>query len=279
MVGGVSANNTNIELASGHHIPQLGFGTYKISNDDAPEIVRRALEIGYRHLDTAAFYDNEAGVGEGLRRSGLPRDEVFITTKVWQDHHGFDAAMRAFDESTEALGVEEVDLYLIHWPDPAQDKYVETWEALRRLRDEGRIRTIGVANFKEHHLQRLIDETGEAPAINQVELHPLFAQPELRSFHQEHGIVTEAWAPLNRGRDLEHPAIQEVAARHGCTAGQAVLAWHLAIGNVAIPKSANPERQQENFEAAQVTLTAEDLDAIAACDTGERTGKDPDTFA
>lgn len=275
----MSANNQTLELASGHRIPQLGFGTYKISDRDAPEVVRRALEVGYRHLDTAAFYDNEAGVGEGLRRSGLPRDEVFVTTKVWQDHHGFDAALRAFDESADALGLDEIDLYLIHWPDPAQDRYVETWEALRRLRDEGRIRTIGVANFKEHHLQRLLDETGEMPAINQVELHPCFSQPELRQFHDEHGIITEAWSPLNRGRDLDRPVIREIAEQHGCTPGQVVLAWHLAIGNVVIPKSSDPDRQRENFEAAQVNLSDADIDAIAQCNTNERSGKDPDSFA
>ncbi|MFD2674333.1 aldo/keto reductase [Gulosibacter bifidus] len=275
----MTTRELNLELSDGHRIPQLGFGTYKIDNDAAPEIVRRALEIGYRHLDTASFYDNESGVGEGLRRAQLNRDEVFITTKVWQDSHGFDATLRAFDESITALGVEELDLYLIHWPDPTQNKFVETWEALRRLRDEGRIRSIGVANFKEHHLQRLLDETGELPTINQVELHPEFAQPELRAFHREHGICTEAWSPLNRGRNLDHPAITEVAKRQGCTPAQAVLAWHLAIGNVVIPKSADPDRQRENFDAAGIVLTSEDIATIDTCNTGVRTGKDPDTFA
>lgn len=279
MVEPVSATIQNLELASGHRIPQLGFGTYKISNDEAPEIVRKALELGYRHIDTAAFYDNEAGVGEGIRRSGLDRNEVVVATKVWQDHHGFDATMRAFDHSSEALGLDEIDLYLIHWPAPEQDQYVDTWEALRRLRDEGRIRTIGVANFKEHHLQRLLDETGELPAINQVELHPEFSQPALREFHREHGIVTEAWSPLNRGRCFELPAIADVAARRGCTPAQVVLAWHLALGNVVIPKSTTPQRQQENLDATRVHLTPEDLSAIAGCNTNERSGKDPDTFA
>lgn len=278
MVEGVTELSPTRPLRNGSHIPLLGLGLYKMSNDEAPDAVVSALEIGYRHFDTATLYENEAGVGEGLRRSGIDRSEVFLTTKVWQDRHGYEATLRAFDDSLEQLGVEEVDLYLIHWPAPAQNKFVETWEALLRLRGEGRAHAIGVANFTPEHLQRLIDETGEAPEANQVELHVRFQQPELRAFHDEHGIVTEAWSPLGRGIDLENPTIHDIAQRHGCTPAQAILAWHLAIGNVAIPKSVHPERQRENFEALQVRLKEADLQAIAALDTGERSGKDPNAF-
>lgn len=278
MVEGVSELSPTRELRRGSRIPLLGLGVYKISNEDVPGAIESAVEIGYRHFDTATLYANEAGVGEGLRRSGIDRDEVFLTTKVWQDSHGYDATLRSFDDSLEELGVEEVNLYLIHWPSPAQNKFVETWEALLRLRDEGRAHAIGVANFTPTHLQRLIDETGEAPEANQVELHVRFQQPELRAFHDEHGIVTEAWSPLGRGIDLENPTVQVIAQQHGCTPAQAILAWQLAIGNVVIPKSVHPDRQRENFESLQVRLSDADLAAIAALDTGERAGKDPDLF-
>jgi 2,5-diketo-D-gluconate reductase A len=274
----VTELSPSLELRGGSRIPQLGLGVYKISNDEAPDAVASALEIGYRHFDTATLYGNEQGVGEGIRRSGIDRGDVFVTTKVWQDAHGYDETLRSFDDSLEALGFDEVDLYLIHWPAPLQDRYVETWRALLRLRDEGRAHSIGVANFKQHHLERLIDETGEAPEANQVELHLRFQQPELREFHREHGILTQAWSPLGRGKDLDQPAVLEVAGKHGCTPAQAIIAWHLAIGNVVIPKSVRPERQRENFDAIHVALDEADLAAIAAIDTGVRAGKDPDEF-
>ncbi len=267
-----------IELRDGQHIPQLGLGLYKVPNEDTAKLVQDAIEIGYRHFDTATLYDNETGLGEGLRASGLPREEAFITTKVWQDRHGYDETLRAFDESLERLGLDEVDLYLIHWPAPGQDRFVETWEALQRLHDEGRAHSIGVANFKEHHLERLIEESGETPACNQVELHPSFSQPELRRFHAQHRIATVAWSPLARGTDLDDPVLTELAAAHDCTPAQIVLAWHLKLGNVAIPKTVNPARLRENLASTSIHLSAEDCARIRTLDRGDRRGKDPDQF-
>nr|WP_254910538.1 aldo/keto reductase [Gulosibacter sp. 10] len=267
-----------IELADGNRIPQLGLGLYKVPNDETPALVQTAIELGYRHFDTATLYANEAGLGEGIRASGVDRDDVYVTTKVWQDRHGYDETLRAFDDSLEELGLEEVDLYLIHWPAPEQDLYLETWEALQRLRDEGRARSIGVANFKEHHLERLIEESGEAPACNQVELNPSFSQPGLRKFDAEHRIATVAWSPLARGAVLDSPVIAGIAEEHGCTPAQVVLAWHIGLGNVAIPKTVRPERLRENLEALETTLSPAELAAVCALDTGVRTGKDPDAF-
>lgn len=271
-------NSLDIRLNDGHTIPQLGLGTYKMDPAATAELVAQAIDIGYRHIDTATLYNNETGVGEGLRRSGIDRDEVFITTKVWLDMQGYDATLRAFDESLERLGLDEVDLYLIHWPAPALDLYLETWDALERLHDEGRARSIGVANFKTHHLERLIKEADVVPAVNQVELHPAFQQPELRHFHMQHGIATEAWAPLRRGDALAKPLVQELAEKYGRTPAQIVLRWHLEIGNIAIPKSSHPERMRENLGAAKFALDADDLARLAQLDTDTRTGKDPDDF-
>lgn len=265
-----------LALNDGRAIPQLGLGTYKMPPEDTADHVATAIDLGYRHIDTASLYGNEQGVGEGLRRSGIDRDELFVTTKVWHDRLGYDETLRAFDESLERLGLDEVDLYLIHWPAPARDLYVETWDALQLLRDEGRARSIGVANFKIPHLQRLIDETDTVPAVNQVELHPSFQQPQLRAFHAEHGIVTESWAPLQRGHACEVPVIERLAAKHGRTPAQIALRWHLELGCVAIPKSVHPERMRENLEATGFALDADDLAALAGVDCGERTGKDPD---
>lgn len=267
-----------LQLRGGSRIPQLGLGTYKIDDEQAPEAIVQAVELGYRHFDTAEMYGNERGIGEGMRRSGLPRGELFVTSKVWHDHHGYDEALRAFDESAARLGLDEIDLYLIHWPAPAQGTYVETWRALLRLRDEGRAHAIGVANFKAAHLQRLIDETGEAPELNQVELHVSFQQPKLREFDAAHGILTEAWSPLNRGVELDLPEVQQIAAAHAATPAQVILAWHRQVGNVVIPKAAGADRQRENFDSLQLTLSEGELAAIAALDTGVRGSADPDTF-
>lgn len=267
-----------IELRDGNSIPQLGLGLYKVPNADTAALVQQAIEIGYRHFDTATLYGNEGGLGEGLRASGLPREAAFVTTKVWQDRHGYDETLRAFDESIDRLGLEEVDLYLIHWPAPEQDRYVETWEALQRLRDEGRAHSIGVANFKEHHLTRLIEESGETPACNQVELHPSFSQPELRRFHAQHRIATVAWSPLARGADLDNPVLTDIAEAHECTPAQVVLAWHLKLGNVAIPKTVSTERLRENLAATRVHLTPEECAQIRGLDGDHRRGKDPDLF-
>lgn len=264
-----------IPLNDGRAIPQLGLGVYKIGDEEAARTVAVALEAGYRHVDTATLYGNERGVGEGICASGLPREQVFVTTKVWNDDHGFDETLAAFDRSLELLGTDYVDLYLVHWPIPSRDRYVDTYRALERLQSEGRARSIGVSNFAEEHVQRLLDETGVVPAINQVELHPRLPQEELRTFDAAHGIVTEAWSPLARGRLLDEPALARIAAKHGVSPAQAVLRWHVQLGVVAIPKSVTPERIRENLDVFGFALDDEDLAAIAGLATGERTGRDP----
>ncbi len=265
-----------VRLADGRFIPRLGLGTYKMPADSTAELVETALRLGYRHVDTATLYRNERGVGDGIRRSGLPRDEVFVTTKVWDDAHGYDETLRAFDTSLVELQLDAVDLYLIHWPCPRQDRYVDTWRALVRLREEGRARSIGVSNFHPHHIDRLIAETGVAPVVDQVELHPRFPQTALREWAAGHGVVIESWAPLARGGLLDHPALRRIADRHGCTPAQVIIRWHLELGLVVIPKSALPERIRENLEVGDLVLDADDMAAIAALETSERTGMDPD---
>jgi 2,5-diketo-D-gluconate reductase A len=265
-----------VRLNDGHAIPQLGLGVYKVAEHRAADTVRVALEAGYRHVDTAALYRNEAGVGEGIRRSGIPRDELFVTTKVWNDRHGYDETLRAFDESLGTLGLDRVDLYLIHWPAPRQDRYVETWRALERITADGRATSIGVSNFEPHHLDRLLAESSVTPAVNQVELHPWLPQAELRAYDAAHGILTEAWSPLARGRVLGNPVLDRLAAKHGRTPAQVVLRWHLELGNVVIPKSVTPERIRENLDVFGFSLDAEDLAAIATLESGERTGLHPD---
>jgi 2,5-diketo-D-gluconate reductase A len=265
-----------VSLNDGNRIPQLGFGVYKIPDAETGDAVVAALEAGYRHIDTASFYENERGVGEGIRRSGLDRDDVFVTTKVWWDQNGYDSTLRSFDASLDRLGFDTVDLFLIHWPAPKHDKYVETWRALERIRDEGRARSIGVANFHVHHLERLARETDTVPAVNQVELHPLLPQNEVRAYGAEHGIVTEAWSPLARGRILGDPTLDALAAKHGVSPAQVVIRWQLQLGNVVIPKSVSPERIRQNLDVFSFTLDDADLAAIATLATGERTGRDPD---
>lgn len=267
-----------IRLNDGREIPQLGLGVYKVDDDRTSEVVRTAIELGYRHIDTASLYENERGVGEGIRASGVDRDELFVTTKIWHDRHGFDETLRAFDESLERLGLDAVDLYLIHWPAPSLDRYVDTWRALERLRDEGRARSIGVSNFKPHHLDRLAAETATVPAVNQIELHPRLPQVETRAYDSAHGIATEAWSPLARGRLLDDPALARIAERHGVTPAQVVLRWHLDDGTIVIPKSEHRERLASNLDVFRFSLDDEDRAAIAALETGERTGKDPDLF-
>lgn len=269
-------NIPRVTLNDGSSIPQLGFGVYKIPEAETVDAVLAALDAGYRHIDTAAFYENERGVGEGVRRSGLDRDEVYVTTKVWWTENGYDSTLRSFDASLERLGFEAIDLFLIHWPAPKHDKYVDTWRALERIREEGRARSIGVANFHPHHLERLAAETAVVPAVNQVELHPWLPQREVRRYDREHGIVTEAWSPLARGRVLGDPTLGALAEKHGVSPAQVVIRWQLQLGNVVIPKSSTPARIRENLEVFGFTLDTDDLAAIAALETGERTGKDPD---
>jgi 2,5-diketo-D-gluconate reductase A len=267
-----------IPLRGGIDIPQLGFGVFQVPPEDTAAVTARALDVGYRHIDTAAAYENEAGVGEAVRASGLERGEVFVTTKCPNDRHGYDEARGAFAESLERLGLGYVDLYLIHWPVPARDRYVETWKAFIDLQSEGLARAIGVSNFQPAHLVRVIDETGVTPAVNQIELHPRLQQSELRREHAQLGIVTEAWSPLAQGRVLDDPAITRIAEEHGKTPGQVVIRWHLQLGNVVIPKSVTPERIAQNFDVFGFELSDDEMAAIEALDAGERTGPDPDRF-
>ncbi|MDQ5855550.1 MAG: aldo/keto reductase [Actinomycetota bacterium] len=267
-----------ITLNNGVPIPQLGFGVFLVPPKDTEAVVSTALEVGYRSIDTAAAYQNEEGVGRAIASSHLARDEVFVTTKLWNAHHGYDRALRAFDASAQRLGLDTVDLYLIHWPVPAADRYVETWKALEKLAADGRARAIGVSNFAVEYLRRLVDETATVPAVNQVELHPYFQQTDLRAEHAELGIATEAWSPLGQGGALlSDPTITRLADRHGVTPAQVVLRWHLQLGNIVIPKSANPARMRQNLDVFGFELSAEDLSAIADLETGKRIGPDPAT--
>jgi 2,5-diketo-D-gluconate reductase A len=259
-------------------IPQLGFGVFQIPPEDTADITTHALLAGYRHIDTAAAYGNEAGVGQAIHAAALDRAEVFVTTKCPNDHHGHEQARRAFKDSLDRLETDYVDLYLIHWPQPAKDRYVETWKALIELQSEGLIRAIGVSNFQPAHLHRIIDETGVTPAVNQVELHPRLQQPGLRREHEELGIVTEAWSPIAQGAVLGDPVINGIAEEHDKTPAQVVLRWHIQLGNVVFPKSSTPQRVEENFDLFDFHLDAAEMDAIAALDAGERIGPDPDTF-
>ncbi len=263
-------------MNDGHSIPQLGLGVYKVADAVAADTVQVALESGYRHLDTATLYENERGVGQGVARSGVDRAEIFVTTKVWNDQHGYDQTMRAFDESLTKLGLDYVDLYLIHWPAPRQDKYLDTYRALEALRADGRARSIGVSNFHTHHLDRLLQNTAVVPVVNQVELHPWLPQTAVRAYDAAHGILTEAWSPLARGRAIGNPLLDEIGAKHGRSAAQVVLRWHVELGNVVIPKSVTPERIRANLDVFDFALDEEDRSRIASLDSGERTGKDPD---
>jgi 2,5-diketo-D-gluconate reductase A len=266
-------------LNNGVQIPVLGFGVFQIPPSETAAAVLSALDSGYRLVDTAAGYGNERGVGEAVRRSGIPRDEIFVTTKLANSDHGYDAAMRAFDTSLSELGLETVDLYLIHWPLPAHDLYVETWRALQKPAEDGRARAIGVSNFTPEHLQRLLDETDVVPAVNQVELHPYLQQADLRAFHARHDIVTEAWSPLGQGKALlDDPTLVALADRLQRTTAQVVLRWHLQLGNVVIPKSVTPERIATNIDVFDFTLTDDDMSALGALESGERMGPDPDRF-
>lgn len=265
-------------LSSGADMPVIGLGVWQVADDVAADAVSTAIAAGYRSIDTAAIYRNERGVGEGIRRSGAARDSLFVTTKVWNDSQGYDATLKAFDASLAKLGLDHVDLYLIHWPAAARGLYLDTWKALERLSAEGRARSIGVSNFHIPHLRRLFDSCEIRPAVNQIELHPGLQQAELRAFHAEHGIATEAWSPLQRGA-VDRAEIVQIAARHRRTPAQVILRWHVQLGNIAIPKSVTPSRIRENIAAFDFELDAADMAAIAALDAGVRTGPDPDVFS
>ena len=268
----------SVELSDGAQMPRLGFGTWQIDPQDAGEAVSRALEIGYRSIDTAAAYGNEREVGGAINASGIERSEVFVTTKLWSSRQGHDSAHVACRESLSKLGLDYVDLYLIHWPEPSRDLYVETWRAFEELRSEGLVRSIGVSNFEEDHLDRLEAETETVPAVNQVELHPAFQQRGLRAVHAERGIVTEAWSPLAQGELFGDETLQEIAASHGKSTAQVMLRWHVQLGNVTIPKSATPERIEANFDIWDFELTQDEMAAIEGLDAGNRIGPDPATF-
>lgn len=267
-----------LTMNDGHTIPQIGFGVFLVPDTETKEAVGEALEAGYRHIDTATIYGNEEAVGQALADSGLPRDEVFVTTKLWNADQGRDSARPALEASLERLGLDHVDLYLIHWPTPARDLYLPTWEAFEELRSEGLTRSIGVSNFLPEHLRRIADLGGTVPAVNQIELHPTLQQVDIQEADASLGILTEAWSPLGRGADLEIHAIDLIATRLGVTPAQVVLAWHLARGRVVIPKSVTPSRIVENLAAADVVLDDADLEALDALEAGIRIGSDPATF-
>jgi 2,5-diketo-D-gluconate reductase A len=268
-----------VALNDGNTMPQLGLGVWQIPNETVGATVETALEAGYRSIDTAALYRNEAGVGAALAACGLPRGELFVTTKLWNSDQGYDAALRAFDDSARKLRLDYVDLYLIHWPSPARPRYVETWRAFEKLHADGRVRSIGVSNFHISHLRKLLEQAEIVPAVNQIELHPNLPQTDLRAYHARHGITTEAWSPLARGKLLRDKTITGLAQKYGKTPAQLVLRWHIEQGIVVIPKSATPSRIRENIDVFDFELAPDDLAALADLNTGRRAGLDPEIFS
>jgi 2,5-diketo-D-gluconate reductase A len=265
-------------LNDGNAIPSIGLGVFQTPPEATERAVAAALGAGYRHVDTAAAYGNEREVGRAVKESGLAREDVFIVTKLWNADQGYDTTMAAFDQSVERLGIDYLDLYLIHWPVPAIGEFVDTWRAFGALHDLGRIRSIGVSNFEPAHLNTLIDTTGVVPVVNQIELHPLFPQAELREVHAKLGIATEAWSPLGQGSLLENPTITRIAEAHNKTAAQVLIRWHLQLGNIVIPKSVNPERIVSNFDVFDFELSDRDMASISSLENGTRLGPDPRTF-
>ena len=269
----------SLRLHDGIDVPRVGFGVFQIPPEETQEKVELALEVGYRHFDTATAYRNEKGVGAALAASGLPREEYFVTTKLWNSHHGHDSALTAFEASIDRLGLDHVDLYLIHWPVPSEGRCVDTWRALERIHGEEAARTIGVSNFRVEDLELLERETATRPTINQIELHPYFQQAGLRAWHARHGIATEAWSPLAQGKLLDDPIVVRLAEKRGRTAAQVILRWHLQLGNVVIPKSVTPERIRENIKVFDFELSPREMAAIGDLDRDGRIGPEPATFA
>lgn len=267
-----------ITFHNNHKMPQLGFGMWQVTGEEAVKSVKEAFKVGYRSIDSAQIYQNETELGQAIKDSGLKRDELFITTKVWNEQHGFDSALRSFDESMKKLGLEKLDLLLIHWPAPKKNLYVDTWKALIQLQKDKRVANIGVSNFTPTCLDRILDTTGVVPVLNQIELHPHFQQKELRAYHAKHNIKTESWSPLGRGQVIQDPVIGEIAAKHKKTPAQVILRWHLDSGLIVIPKSVTPSRIAENFQVFDFKLDENDLKAIEKLDqTNGRIGPDPDT--
>ncbi|WP_296630349.1 aldo/keto reductase [Rhodoluna sp.] len=267
-----------LTLNNGQQIPQLGLGVYKVTQDIAVDLIKNAVDAGYRRIDTAALYGNEAEVGQAVRESGLAREELFVTTKIWNDRQGYDEALVAIDESLDRLNIDYVDMLLIHWPCPTQNLFVETWAAFQEAQKGGKIRGIGVSNFQPAHLQKLIAAGGTVPALNQVEMHPGLQQREVREFDSKHAIATEAWSPLARGKFADNEALQSLAAAHNKSVTQIIVRWHIQLGNLVIPKTTSSTRLAENIDVFDFALTEEQMATIAGLDSGMRTGMNPDEF-
>ena len=267
---------TTVSFNDGHRIPQVGFGLWQV--DAADRVTEMAIGLGYRLVDGAAIYGNEVGMGQGIRASGVARDDLFVTTKVWNDRQGYDSTLRAVGESLGRLGLDRVDLYLIHWPCAGQDKYVETWRALINLRDQGAITSIGVSNFDAVQIDRLMAETGVMPVLNQIELHPRMQQAELRRAHAERDVITQSWTPLGKGQSFDAPPVQAIAARVGKSAAQVILRWHVQLGLSVIPRSTRQEGLAQNLDILDFVLSDADMAAMATLEAGARTGPDPANF-
>ena len=263
-------------LNDGTTIPQLGFGVFQVPQEQTYQAVTTALQAGYRHIDTAKAYRNEAGVGRAIANSGIPREQLYVTTKLWNGDQGYESTLRAFDTSLAQLDLDYLDLYLIHWPVPAKDEYINSYKAFEKIKSDGRVRSIGVSNFTVDHLGRLLGETSVVPVLNQIELHPNFAQSELRAFHADHDIRTQAWSPLGQGGALlQEATLTEIGTAHGKSAAQVVLRWHLQLGNIVIPKSVTPERVAANIDVFDFELTGDEMASVATLDNGGRLGPDP----